>query len=60
MGNEQCVLCAHFRVNGTCDAFPGGIPEAIRTGAHDHQQPYPGDHGVLYQPLAVELGPQAG
>ena len=61
MKSEQCVLCKHFHVNNeTCDAFPEGIPAPIRTGAFDHVRPYPGDHNVLYEPLGVEPGPQAG
>jgi len=60
MKSEQCVLCRHYHVNETCDAFPEGIPAPIRTGAFDHVQPYPGDNNVLYEPLGVEPGPQAG
>ena len=60
MRSEQCILCKHFRVNETCEAFPAGIPPEIRSGAFDHTKPYPGDNGVRYDPLAVEPGPQAG
>ena len=60
MKSEQCVLCKHFHVNDTCDAFPNGIPPEILSGTYDHTKPYPGDHDVRYEPLGVEPGPQAG
>ena len=60
MTSDQCVLCKHYRMTGTCAAFPRGIPDEILTGAFDHTQPYPGDHGVRFEPLQVEPGPQAG
>jgi len=50
---QQEPACCQCRwSNGpTCRAFPGGIPEAILTGEHDHRQPYPGDGGILFAPL---------
>jgi hypothetical protein len=35
----------------TCDAFPGGVPEAIIRSEHDHREPYPGDNGIRYEPV---------
>ncbi len=50
-----CVICKHMRTvvkNGkmTCDAFPDGIPDEILTAKVDHYKPYPGDHGIQFEP----------
>ena len=52
--SEQCVMCRHFRAGLVCDAVPEGIPEEIITGEHDHREPYPGDHGVRFEPVDEE------
>jgi hypothetical protein len=48
-----CLLCRHFdaenRLTETCAAFPDGIPEIILAGRHNHQTPYPGDHGIQFE-----------
>ena len=33
-----------------CEAFPDGIPDEIAYGDNRHYSPYPGDHGVQYEP----------
>ena len=53
--------CRHYRgveqPDGTesterhvCPAFPDGIPTTIVLGANLHRDPYPGDHGIRYEP----------
>lgn len=53
--------CKHFigvdQPDGTeeterniCAAFPAGIPEEIVVGLNLHTTPYPGDHGIQFEP----------
>jgi len=50
-----CVACRHFhRTNlaaDTCDAFPAGIPAEIWQAKNDHHEPFPGDHGIRFEPI---------
>lgn len=34
-----------------CEAFPGGIPEAIVNNEADHRKPFEGDGGILFDPI---------
>jgi len=34
--SSQCVMCAHYRFGGSCDAFEK-IPTTIFAGAFDHR-----------------------
>jgi hypothetical protein len=52
----QCIECKHFDAAATpaefrCSAFPDGIPDPILLSKHDHHEPYPGDHGILFEPV---------
>jgi len=48
----DCLYCQHSRLPGSkaCDAFPDGIPDAILLGERTHRKPFPGDHGILFDP----------
>lgn len=39
----------------TCEAFPDKIPHAIFSGQFVHTKPYPGDHGITYDPILPEI-----
>jgi hypothetical protein len=41
----------HFK----CIAFPKRIPQAIIESRADHRKPYPGDNGLLYDPIDPDL-----
>ena len=52
--------CKHFigwkgrygkAYNLICKAFPKGIPEEIAYGPNLHLKPYPGDHGIQFEPM---------
>ena len=46
----DCDFCKHLHKDGlTCDAFPDGIPDAIRVGWKSHREPVDGDHGIKYE-----------
>ena len=36
----------------TCDAFPNGIPEAVRKNKMDHRRAIAGDNGIRFEPAA--------
>lgn len=52
----QCEACIHLDRDAPpgeyrCVAFPDGIPIPIAANKHDHSEPYPGDHGILYEQI---------
>lgn len=60
-GDPLCFDCKHLdrealRGPGPerCAAFPGGIPAAILLLRADHRRPYPGDHGIRFEPISDE------
>lgn len=69
--DSQCDRCKHAHRNDRggftfkCDAFPQGIPKIMyrrislldNQKIYDHRQPYPGDHGIRFEPLPGKRHP---
>lgn len=47
----RCIICKHYRLEQKCKAFPKKIPIEILTGKNDHSKPFPGDNGILFEPI---------
>ncbi len=50
VGLPQCAFCTRYLGDSKCPAFPERIPDAVWDGRHNHREPYPGDHGVRFEP----------
>jgi len=50
----MCIKCAHFQdliEKPKCNAFPDGIPDEIWEEGFNHRNPFPGDDGILFEPV---------
>ena len=48
----RCSGCIHYESDGTCKAFPDGIPLKIISGINDHSEPLPvQDNDIVYSPI---------
>ena len=45
-----CTFCRHKVGFRKCRAFADQIPTEIWTGQITHEQPFPGDHGIQFEP----------
>lgn len=55
----QCLMCSHYRHDskvrsGSCEAYPQGIPREIYSNKARHDIPYPGDNGIMFDPVPVD------
>ena len=51
--NPQCMDCTRLKRSPApwhCTAFEKGIPSQIYGNSHDHNEPFPGDNGILFDP----------
>lgn len=52
----SCLTCTQWNESPvedlvwTCNAFPAGVPEEIRRARNPHEEPFPGDRGIQYDP----------
>ena len=45
-----CNKCIHYITDDRCDAFEN-IPNEILNGKNDHKKSFPGDKGILFEPI---------
>lgn len=50
---SKCFYCRHLDPEGTgrmvCAAFPEEIPYEVALGMLDHDEPLPGDNGIVFE-----------
>lgn len=74
-GPKWCEECVHLHPTdliprrnedgeteliSVCDVFPDGIPDEIYRHGFDHTQPYPGDHGIQFEPIIQKAQSERG
>ena len=45
----SCAMCARYKGDVNCEAYPERIPNAIYKQGFDHSKPYPGDNGIRFK-----------
>jgi len=49
---SSCALCMHKKLGvAQCKAFPKKIPDIFLNGENKHFTSYPGDKGILFEPI---------
>ena len=46
---SSCRYCKYYNNNGTCKAFPKGIPLDILNGTFNHHTKHKGDNGIQFE-----------
>jgi hypothetical protein len=46
----SCDYCNNFISDSKCKAFDR-IPDEILVGIEKHETPYPGDNGIMFEPI---------
>lgn len=62
LAKKLCDLCRHRHPGShppACAAYPDRIPLEIRLMYVDHRLPYPGDHGIRFEPVDASADTQA-
>ncbi len=49
-----CTFCKNYQDDYRCRAFVK-IPDVIWFGENDHRQPFPGDHGIQFEPIKEQV-----
>lgn len=51
LNGPACAFCKHLTdvVDGTCAAFPYGIPDEIWSAENNHRAPFEGDRGIQFE-----------
>jgi len=65
--NGQCEDCKHFvgyiahpddplgvDILPVCEAYPKGVPSTLARDEVRHDEPFPGDNGILFEPSELE------
>lgn len=52
---KGCLACQHYQIDGTCAAFPRGIPIGIASGEEKHTVRMRSQEGdLVYEPRTPE------